>query len=176
MKTDFLIHGIPEFECPKALSIRRTEQKDVVHLTEWITHPELVNYFPMSEPNEIEDSIRRWIGYQKSSLTATINHMPVGIAMLRLQSYKKMSHQSQFGIIVDHRYYKQKIGSNLLKNLMYMAKQNFHIECLHLEVYDDNIAAYCLYKNFGFREFGRQPNWIKDKGRYISRIFMERTI
>ena len=166
---------VPKFVEPKELDIRYTKQRDVIYLTEWFANKEILKWFPMREPNEIEDSIQRWISFHKwkCSLTATINSIPVGIATLWLQPYKKVAHQCQFGIIVDSKYRKQKVGSSLLKNLIHLAKNYFHIELLHLEVYDGN-DAYFLYKSFGFKEFGRQTHWIKDQGQYVGRIFMEK--
>ena len=52
-------------------------------------------------------------------------------------------------------------------------KTKFKIELIHLQVYADNPAVH-LYKRFGFNEFGRQAAWIKEKGEYVARVFMER--
>ena len=65
------------------------------------------------------------------------------------------------------------IGSFLLNSVMRLAKEQFKIELLHLQVYAEN-PAQKLYKRFGFREFGRQTHWIKESDRYVGRVFMER--
>jgi RimJ/RimL family protein N-acetyltransferase len=175
MKKEFI--DIPDFEEPSGLEIRYTIPEDITPLTQWLKEPGVLRWFPMEEPKEIDDSIKRWIGFHKyqCSLTATLNGTPCGISTLWLQPYRKVSHQCQFGILVDNSYRGKNIGSSLLKNLIHLAKNYFKIELLHLEVYEGN-PAYRLYKRFGFKEFGRQSHWIKQEGEYIARIFMERFI
>ena len=167
--------SIPSFEEPPDLEIRYTEPKDITFLEKWFADPAVLRWFPMKDPREVDDSVKRWIAYHqyKCSLTACLKGIPCGIATLWLQPYRKVSHQCQFGIIVDPQCRGKRIGSSLMKNIMNLAKKNFRIEMFHLEVYEGN-PAYHLYKSFGFREFGRQSHWVKDDGEYIARICMER--
>ena len=159
---------IPEFD------IRYTVASDAKYLKQWLQEDGILRWFPMKEPNEIEDSIKRWISFHrlKSSLTASVEGVPCGIATLYLHPYRKLSHQCQFGIIVDPQYRNKGIGGSLIKNLIHLADNYFNIELLHLEVYEGN-PAFNLYDRFGFKEFGRQTKWIKDDGEYLGRIFME---
>jgi len=170
-----IFDDIPNFKEPEGLDIRYTVPKDLPFLENWLKEPGILRWFPMKYPKEVDDSIQRWIGFHKykCSLTATLKGTPCGIATLWLQPYKKVSHQCQFGILVDQNYRGNNIGSCLLKNLMHLASSYFKIELLHLEVYEGN-PAYRLYKRFNFKEFGRQSHWIKDEGEYVARIFMER--
>ncbi|NGX26957.1 MAG: hypothetical protein K940chlam6_00884, partial [Chlamydiae bacterium] len=48
-------------------------------------------------------------------------------------------------------------------------------EMLHLEVYETN-PAINLYRRLGFTEFGIQKKFIKEDGRYMGKIFMERPL
>jgi ribosomal protein S18 acetylase RimI-like enzyme len=69
------------------------------------------------------------------------------------------------------------VGSELLNNLLHLAKEKFKVELIHLQVYQDN-PAMRLYQRFGFKEFGMQKKWIKetrDNGEieYVGRVFME---
>ena len=124
---------------------------------------------------EIDDAVNRWIGFSryKCSLTAVLDGVPCGLMTLYLQPYRKLAHQCEFGIVVGSGYRGKGIGGELIKNGMHLAKEHFRIELLHLQVYAEN-PAMRLYKRFGFREFGRQTNWIKDNGVYVGRVFMER--
>lgn len=170
-----MIKGIPNFDELPGLDIRYTLPEDAVHLRQWLAEDGVLRWFPMQEKHEIEDSIARWVSFHKwkCSLTAVLDGTPVGIATLWLQPYKKISHQCQFGIIVDEHHRRKNIGSSLLKNIMNLAKNYFNIELIHLEVYQDN-PAMKLYEKFGFRKFGYQSHWIKDGDEYVSRTFMER--
>lgn len=157
------------------LTMRYTTAQDADHLKQWLMDPEVSTWFPMANEYEIDDAVRRWISFYRvnSSLTAELNGKPCGIVTLYVQAYKKLIHQSEFGIIVASGMRNKGIGSFLMRSMMRLAKEKFHLELVHLQVYAEN-PAIRLYKRFGFREFGRQTHWIKETDRYVGRIFMER--
>lgn len=169
------------FELPEdennipGLTMRYTTSQDADHLKQWLMDPEVSTWFPMANEFEIDDAVRRWISFYRvnSSLTAELNGKPCGIVTLYVQAYKKLIHQSEFGIIVASGMRNKGIGSFLMRSMMRLAKEKFHLELVHLQVYAEN-PAIRLYKRFGFREFGRQTHWIKESDRYVGRIFMER--
>jgi len=161
---------------PEGLDMRYTELSDAKELKEWLSEPGILRWFPMCDDVEIDDAVNRWIGFSryKCSLTAVMNGIPCGIATLYLQPYRKLAHQCEFGIIIGSGYRGMGIGADLIKNLSHLAKEYFHIELLHLQVYAEN-PAMRLYKRMGFVEFGRQTHWIKElNGEYRGRVFMEK--
>lgn len=160
---------------PPGLTIRFTENSDGEFLKSWLIDPAVASWFPMDGEAEIDDAVRRWISFSriKSSITVDLNGEPCGIATLYIQAYKKLIHQAEFGIIVAPQHRNKGIGTFLIKSVMKLAKEQFHIELLHLQVYAENPAIH-LYKRMGFREFGKQTHWIKEPNRYVGRIFMER--
>lgn len=175
--TDILAQeSSPEKKPVDGLSIRYTEPGDAEHVRKWLSDPTVASWFPMDNAAEIEHAAQLWVSFHKvqSSITAIIDNVPVGIATLYLQAYKKLLHQAEFGIIVSPDWRNKGIGTFLIKSLMRLAKEKFHIELLHLQVYAEN-PAIRLYKRMGFREFGKQTHWIKERdGKYVGRIFMER--
>ncbi len=163
---------------PGDLHLRPTRMEDALELKAWLLDPEAAAYFPMLEPAEIEDATNRWVGFcrYRCSLTAVLDDVPVGLCTLYLQPYRKLMHQSEFGIIVAPKLRGRGIGSKLLHGIIELAKRDFAIELLHLQVYAGN-PAIRLYTRWGFQEFGRQAHWIKEpSGAYQARIFMERGI
>ncbi|MDF2550192.1 MAG: Acetyltransferase, family [Chlamydiales bacterium] len=160
---------------PKGLEVRYTVLEDVKHLAEWLSDPLILQFFPLSTAEEIEDSAQRWVGFcrMQSSLTVLKDGVPCGLATLYLQPYRKLLHQSEMGIIVGRGFRNQGIGSYLLKSIIHLAKEKFKIELLHLQVCDQN-PAIRLYKRFGFQEFGRQSNWIKNRGVYTGRVMFQK--
>jgi len=159
------------------VEIRYTSLEDAPDLKEWLEEPGILRGFPMQDPPEIEDSVKHWIGFSKykSSLTATIDGKPVGIATLCLMPYRKLVHQCLVSIIVSKEARGKGVGTLLLNNLMHLAKDYFGIEVLYLEVYEGN-RAISLYERFGFREIGMQKHFMKDEGEYIGKIIMERIL
>lgn len=162
-------------DAPEGFDIRYTTMDDAKYHLEWLSVPQTMQFFPMREPREVDDAVKRWIGFSryKCSLTATIDGVPCGLATLYLQAYRTLAHQCEFGIVVGEGHRGKKVGSHLMRNLMHLAKNYFKIEILHLQVHARN-PAIRLYKRLGFREYGRQTQWCKDRGVYLGRVFMER--
>jgi RimJ/RimL family protein N-acetyltransferase len=164
-------------QVPSGVEIRYTQPEDAKYLKAWLSDPEAMCWFPMADEVEIDDAVMRWIAFYryKCSLTISKDGIPCGIATLYLQPYRKLAHQCEFGIIVGKGYRNLGIGSYLMSSIMHLAKEKFKIELLHLQVYAENPAIQ-FYHRFGFKEFGRQNSWIKEKDRYVGRVFMERML
>ena len=142
-----------------------------------LLQPDVLEYFPMYDLREVDDSVKVWELFCKkgASLTAFFDGKPCGLAYLNIQAYKKFAHQCLITIIVDKEYRNKGIGTALIEKLFALGKEEFGLELLHLEVYETN-PAINLYKRLGFVEFGLHPKFIKEKDRYIGKIFMERPI
>lgn len=161
----------------KDIVVRYTELEDAAALKTWLQEPGVLRWFPMQDPLEVEDAVKHWIGFSRyrCSLTATSHGVPCGLSTLYLMPYRKVAHQCLFSIIVDKEHRGKGIGTLLLNNLIHMAKDQFKLEYLYLEVYEGN-PAINLYRKFGFREVGTQPHFIKEEGQYLAKIIMERAL
>lgn len=159
------------------LELRYTIAEDAEPLKNWLLEPGVLQAFPMSDPSEVDDSVRHWIGFSRfrSSLTALIDGKPCGIATLCLMPYKKLAHQCLVSIIVNEEHRNKGVGTVLLNNLFHLAKNYFGIEVLYLEVYEKN-PAISLYKRFGFKEIGFQKYFMKEEEEYLGKIIMERVL
>lgn len=159
------------------LTFRLTSAEDAAPLLRWLSDPQILQWFPMFDAREIEDAVRIWVGYSRieSGITAEWNGESVGMANLYIQPYKKLAHTCLFSIIVKNEMRGKGIGSALLEQLMQHAKAKFKIETLHLEVYEGNPAKR-LYERAGFEEFGCQTRFIKQNGKYMAKIFMQKKL
>lgn len=157
------------------LTIRFGEESDQKYLVDWLLQPGVLDGFPLNDLREVEDAARIWMSYakHKAVLTALWDGVPCGIANLYLQPYQKMTHQSLFAIIIDEKYRGQGVGAKLLRELMALAKERFNLEYIHLEVYQGN-PAINLYRRLGFEQYGVHRRFMKDKGRYIDKILMQK--
>ncbi len=164
-------------QVPEGVEVRFTAPGDAKYLKEWLSDPSVDYWFPMDDEIEVEDAVMRWVAFYRyrCSLTVLKDNIPVGMATLYLQPYRRLTHQCEFGIILDKNQRGMGIGSYLLSCLIHLAKVNFKIHLLHLQVYAEN-PAIRLYQRFGFKEFGRQTGWILKDHRNVGRIFMEREI
>ena len=159
------------------LHVRYTQPSDAFKLKEWLSDQDGGCWFPIDGEVELNDAVVRWLSFHRyqCSITVLKDEVPCGIATLYLQPYAKLSHQCEFGILVDKKYRNQHVGTYLMSCLMHLAKEKFAIEILHLTVYENN-PAIKFYHKFGFVEFGRQKGWIKEKDGSYGRVFMERLL
>ncbi len=160
-----------------SLTIRLAVDSDQKYLVDWLLQPGVLEWFPLADLREVEDAARIWVGYNKygAVLTALWDSVPCGIANLYLQPYKKLAHQCLFAIIVDEKVRGKGVGTKLLEELMALAKERFHIELLHLEVYAGN-PAIRLYERLGFEVYGTQRHFVKDNGKYLDKILMQKNL
>lgn len=159
------------------VSFRITTQDDAILLLEWLNDAEILRYFPMESKLEVEDAVRIWLSYQaqNASYAAVVDGKVVGMAVLYLQTFQKLKHQSLFAIILSKEARGKGIGTKLIEHLEKEAKGRHKLEKLHLEVYEGN-PAMRLYTRLGFKEYGRHPHFLKDRGEYITKILMEKDI
>jgi len=162
----------------KNFKIRLTQDSDATYLTKWLTDPEILRWFPMCNNLEIDDAVKIWMSYtkQEAVITAVENNIPCGIANLYIQSFKKLSHQALFAIIVAKEYRGKGVGTALIKELIDMAKMKFNLELIHLEVYEGN-PAQRLYERLGFVKYGVHKKFLKDlDGKYYDKILMQKPL
>lgn len=159
---------------PPGLDIRYTYVTDTPYLRQWLEIPEVQQWFPISEEREIADCVQCWIGFSRysASITATLNGTPCGIGTLFLMPYRKVAHHCLFKLIVDPKHQGKGIGTALLRNLKHLAKNYFHLELIHIEVFEGNPCIQLLLKN-GFQEYTRQEKFVKDDRGYRARILFE---
>jgi ribosomal protein S18 acetylase RimI-like enzyme len=159
----------------EAVTIRLSSEEDKPFLSTWLTDPEVLPWFPLNNPREIEDAVKIWVGYkeQKSAFTACLDGVACGMAVIYVHRYKKLKHQALFAIILDKNFRGKGIGSQLIEYLKKVGQENFGLEILHLEVYEGN-PAQKLYERLGFKEYGRQPFFLKESsGIYRTKINMQ---
>lgn len=159
------------------LSVRAAIATDHAYLVEWLQQPNVLQWFPLSDLREIEDAVRIWMSYATHGAVLTVlwDGVPCGISTLYLQPFKKLAHQCLFAIIVDERYRGKGAGTLLLNQLIKLAKEQFKIELLHLEVYEGN-PAIRLYEKLGFSKYGCQRHFIKEEGHYRAKLMMQKRL
>ncbi len=157
------------------IKIRGMVEADSFALTEILMDPVLLSWFPMTDLNEVNDAVRVWQMYARknSAYTVDIDNIPVAMAVIYVNSFEKLAHQSLFAIVVDPKYRNRGIGTHLLRHIMKEAKNTFGITLLHLEVYEGN-PAYNLYSREGFSEYGKHKKFLKQRdGTYGTKILMQ---
>lgn len=159
---------------PEEFDIRYTKILDIVYLKKWLADPAVACWFPMQTPEEMELAVSCWMSFARyhASLTAIIDQKPCGIATLFLPPYKKIAHHCLFKICVAPEHQGKGIGRSLIRNIKHLARSQFHFESIYAEVFDEN-PLIPLLKKFDFHEFVRQEGYVKQGGKYSSRVFLE---
>lgn len=163
----------------KDLHVRYSQIGDSAILNRWLEDKENWKDLPISSQKEAAVFAQNWIGFAKykASLTCLLKDKVVAIGTIFLMPYKKVSHSPLFYIIVDKSNRCKGIGTDLLKNLMNLAENYFHLEALIAEVYQ-NSQLISLLKKADFEQFALQENYIKDlenkKNPYLARILFQR--
>ncbi len=158
-----------------SLNIRLAEESDYENIKKWLMEPDVLCWFPMQSEKEVEDAARIWVYYSKiqSCFIAEMDGKACGSVLLNITTFLKIKHQCLISIIVSQNYRNQGIGGKLLAFIEKVAKEKFHIELLHLEVYENNPAAR-LYERAGYQFYGQHLNFLKDENGYRSKILMQK--
>ena len=157
------------------VQIRLAKETDHPTLVRWLKDPAVMPWFPLDNEKEIEDAVRIWLSYipQGSAYTLEYEGQLAGMAVIYLHKYKKLRHQSLFAIIMDERFRGKGLGTLFMNELKRRSKEVHKLEILHLEVYEGN-PAQRLYERLGFKEYGRQTHFLKEKnGVYRTKINMQ---
>lgn len=159
------------------VDIRPAVLEDIPYLSAFLNDPTVLQWYPMTDAREVEDSVRIWTGYIRlqAALTLCLDETPIGMANLYISPFQKLAHQTLFSILINERYRGQGFGTLLMERLIKFAKEEHKIELLHLEVYDGN-PAIGLYKKTGFIEYGRHPHFIKLENGYVDKVLMQREL
>lgn len=154
--------------------LRYTRILDKGSLIRWISHPEVVRWFPIEGEKEKELFLRNWIGFSRfrSSLTAIYDHKPIGMATLYLMPYKKVAHLSMFNMVVDPAFQRKGVGRSLVRNLIHLAKTEFKLLSIHAEIIE-GCPLIGLLDSLGFTEVFHQDDFFKIGEEYLPRKVME---
>lgn len=156
--------------------IRYTRLTDISYLKNWLIDPRVMAFMPFdyTQAQEIENFCKNFIGFSKynACLTATYQSKPIGLGVLYLMPYKKVSHLAMLQIIVDPIWQRNNVGFSLLKNLKHQACEYFKLDSIHCEIMHDHPAMNLLKKS-DFYEVFRQEGFYKVQSDYKARVVME---
>ncbi|MBI5274752.1 MAG: GNAT family N-acetyltransferase [Chlamydiales bacterium] len=151
-------------------------EKDYPYLLGFLLEPGVLNFFPMSNRKEAEESAKIWISYAQlnSCFTLIKNDEPIGICTIYPHYAKKISHQSLLSIIITEKERGKGYGAFLLKYIEKVAREEFNVSLLHLEVYENN-PAQRLYERMGYQVYGMHKHFLKESPDiYKNKILMQK--
>lgn len=157
-----------------AHDIRYTVLEDEPYLLSWLQDKNNLQWFPISDGDEVKEAAKNWIAYSKfkCSLTTTVDNQPAAIGTLFLMPYRKVAHHCMFYLLVDSKLQKKGLGRSMLKNLLNLARNYFRLESVYAEIFNDCPITKLLEEN-KFEFIIQQNHFLKDNTTYKSRIILE---
>lgn len=154
--------------------IRYTEESDKASLEKWLLDEQLQAYFCQGTVEERQILVNNWIGYgrYRCGITANYKKEIVGLGVIFMFPYQKVSIHGQCLIVVDPNLHKRGIEESLVRNLIHLGKQFGHLERLHSELIG-NSPYRAAYLNEGFKTLFVQDAFVKDEGAYLKREMVE---
>ncbi len=179
-----------EGKTEKGLSvlIRYVKSDDVEILNDYINilsrEQTFISYQGEEIPPEFEkEYIRKLIEKFKNReavhLLAFTDRKLIGSVDLNMQDPKRgaIKHVGIFGISVLKDYRGQGVGKLLMNLVLKEAVKNLpNLRTTTLSVFSTNDLAREMYKNFGFVEFGKLPEGVFHKGKYVDLIYMYKKV
>jgi RimJ/RimL family protein N-acetyltransferase len=84
----------------------------------------------------------------------------------------RQKHLGELGISIGQGFRDEGLGSELMNELINLAKSFLKLKIISLKVFGNNARAIHFYKKFGFKECGRIPGGILYKKKYIDDVIM----
>lgn len=100
----------------------------------------------------------------------------LGTAQLSGFAKARLAHRGEIALSIRKSMWGNHIGTRLLEQLIYFAKNTAKMEILSLEVRSDNARAIALYRKFGFETVGTFKGYMKIGGKDVDCDIMRLTL
>lgn len=128
------------------------------------------------EKEYVERFVRRIKRRLAVKLLAFTGRKLIGDGRIDL-SEKTEKHVGRFGLSVAIDYREKGVGTILTQKILEEAEKNLpDLRIVVLGVFADNPVAIAMYEKFGFKEYGRLPEGVFRKGKYVDHISMYKKI
>lgn len=166
--------------------IRYPKRTDLHELWKFINKVSQERTFISLQGEEITPAQeRKWLNTQLKDIRDNITvyllteseKKIIGVASINMSKTPIGTHVGGFGITVAKEYRHQGIGKTLMQKVLKEAKEVLpKLKIITLGVFANNPIAKKLYEEFGFKEYGRLPNGIFHKDKYVDDIKMYKEI
>jgi RimJ/RimL family protein N-acetyltransferase len=127
-----------------------------------------------SEQNDFISFINEIRAKNAVEITLWQDSILVGNAKIwRMNKYKRNKHVGCCSIALLNEWRGKGYGKKLMKEIMNKAIMEIEgLKLFTLTTYSNNNIAIKLYKDLGFKEWGRLPNAVYYKGKYVDQVEM----
>lgn len=169
----------PELPDPQVegLDLRYTTALDGPVLRKLLDQEVVRQWLPCDLGPELENCWKVWMAFSthRFGLTAVFKGKIVGFAVVYPFPYVRLKHQGMFSLVVDPEEDYIKISAILLRNLMYISRERFHLEFLHTDMYK-GCPLIPILRQAGFECYARQDRYIRVGNERIERSIWQKNL
>lgn len=142
--------------------LRQLEEKDAEKMFEWMTDPEINQFFRFDKTNLSIEKCRNFI---INSFTKTDHHYAIEedgeyMGTISLKHIDPINKNAEYAIALRKIAQGKGLGTKSSKKLLDIAFNELKLNKVYLDVLSDNSPAIRLYKKLGFKEEGELKNHI----------------
>ena len=112
------------------------------------------------------------VGWRRAWIAWDDQHRAAGHCDLRSAPHELCLHRCLLGIGVHRSHRRRGLGRQLLQHAIEWARREPSLHWLDLEFLGGNLGAERLYRQLGFQETGRAPDFFRIRGQEIENIQM----
>jgi RimJ/RimL family protein N-acetyltransferase len=158
------------------LQIRPLMPDDAEGLHAILSQPQVAGRLTLLPSIELPDT-QEWIEKKvpgRHTLIAEIDGRIAGSVSVTQFQNPRIAHMGRLGILVHPDFWRQGLGSRLLKAILDIADNWLNLKRIELDVFTTNTAAIRLYEKFGFEIEGVRRCATFGDGRWLDDLLMAR--
>lgn len=130
----------------------------------------------ISVAEEKEQLARLYASKNNVLYVALMGEEVIATASIKSDSSPKLQHIGELGIVIAKDYWGLGLGTAMMEELIYWAKESGVMKRLELTVQARNERARTLYERMGFTLEAIMPRGVKDNGEYLDVCLMSMMI
>ena len=153
--------------------LRPMEESDLRWVAEERNDPECRRWFRQSELLSMKDQ-EEWFFHTDMRSYVAVDDDGHNIGVLSLSHIDPIARKCEFSIMILPEYRDKGYGHKALWELLLHAFQDLNMEQVYSDVFANN-PTLDKYLKWGFKEYGKLPNWYWKGGQYIDSVIISIT-
>jgi len=153
--------------------LRPIEEKDLKWVAEERNNPECRKWFRQSELLSIKQQ-SLWFSTTDMRSYIAVDDDGHNVGVLSLSHIDPIARKCEFSIMIIPEYRNHGYGKKALWELLLHAFSDLNMEQVYSDVFEHN-PALLKYEKWGFKIYGKLPNWYYKNGEYIDSIIISIT-
>ena len=142
----------------------------------WLSDPEVMNGIATSnyDKSSLETYVKDKISNENIYFLAIVfKENDLHIGNIKFDFYDVKSNVTELGVLIGNKqYWGRGLAKEACQLMINFAFSTLHYRKISLAVYENNIAAFNLYKSLGFKEEGRLIKHVSVNGKYYDKFLM----